>query len=135
MTKVNIPIKSNTGFNGRIFLTRDEWETYLKRKPVRYIKKKHSLTCEICNKPETRENPFQCAHKIGFDIGIVYLALTPEFVDSHDNIVTAHRQLCNISAELTLVGAMSWLKARGIKSIPVFLPEEIHWIWLSGSLT
>lgn len=129
-----VTIKSNLGFGGRTFLTKDEWETYLKRKPVRYIKKKHSQTCEICNLPQTRTNPFQCAHKIGFQIGVVYLALTPEFVDSHDNIVTAHRQSCNISAELSLTESMRWLKSRGVESLPDFLPNEIHEIWKAATM-
>lgn len=129
MTKPKEIIKSNTGFNGRTFLTKDEWETYLKRKPVRYSNKDLLPKCEICNLPKTSENPLQNAHRIGFDYGIVYLALTPEFVDSHDYIVTAHKRKRNKSAELSLEKTMSLLKSRGIEKLPDFLPEQVHKIW------
>lgn len=44
-------INTNSGFNGRVFLTKSECETYKKRKPVRYIKKKKQNLCEVCRKP------------------------------------------------------------------------------------
>lgn len=69
----------NKGFNGRIFLTKEEWETYCRRKPVRYIKKTKNKICEICGKNEEKYNQFQNAHVIGFDFGLIDIGLTPDF--------------------------------------------------------
>ena len=44
-------VKCNIGFDGRRFLTEEEWRTYLRRKPVRYIRKAVSEACEVCGKP------------------------------------------------------------------------------------
>jgi hypothetical protein len=71
--------KSNVGFDGRVFLTEAEWRTYLRRKPVRYIHKTKAPACQVCGQGPEDDNPFQNAHKIGFDMGIVQLALTPDF--------------------------------------------------------
>jgi hypothetical protein len=122
-------IKTNMGFNGDIFLTKSEWETYRKRMPVRYIMKKKIELCEICGKHETNDNPFQNSHIIGFKIGIVYLGLTPEYVDGHENIVCAHRKNCNSKAELNLMESCKQLKLKGIKSLPSYLPDFVHETW------
>lgn len=119
----------NLGFDGRIFLFEEEWRTYRRRKPVRYIRKPFASECEVCGGYAGADNPFQNAHRVGFDIGIIHLALTPEFLDGNTNIVTAHRKLCNKEAELDIQGAMKLLIAQGEMSLPSFLPDETHAIW------
>jgi hypothetical protein len=89
------------GFEGRIFLLDYEWETYQKRMPVRYIKKRHANLCQICGKPPTQDNPLQNAHKIPFIKGVNKYRLTPDFLDRDENIVCAHRKKCNSLAEMT----------------------------------
>jgi hypothetical protein len=89
------------GFDGRMFLHDYEYETYKRRMPVRYLKTKLSKVCFVCGLPETSDNPFQRAHRIPFNAGILKFRLTPEYLDKDSNIVTAHRKLCNAAAELT----------------------------------
>lgn len=119
----------NTGFDGRVFLTSAEWETYLRTMPVRYIKKGLKNCCEICGLPAMPGNPFQNAHRIPFGLGVSQLGLTPDYVISDVNIVTAHKQKCNKEAELDLAGAMVRLKAEGVDALPTYLPEEIRRYW------
>lgn len=126
-------IPANRGFDGRRFLTEAEWETYLRRKPVRYIRKPKSEICELCGNAPTEDNPLQNAHKIGFDLGIVYLALTPEFLDGDMNIVTAHRRKCNNEAEIGLADACRLLANSGVSELPCFLPDFVHDQWTSAS--
>ena len=121
--------RCNIGFDGRTFLTEDEWRTYLRRKPVRYIRKSKTSTCEVCGQSPDEGNPFQSAHKISFDTGLVELALTPDFLDSDSNIATAHRTACNKRAELNLENSMRHLRALGIRELPSFLPEEVRSLW------
>ncbi len=123
-------IKTNIGFNERMFLTKAEWETYKRRMPVRYIKKKKQKSCEVCGKPEKEDNPFENSHIIGFGLGIIYLGLTPEYIDSHENIVCAHRKKCNSKAELDLHESCRNLKSCGVKSLPGYLPKFVHAVWL-----
>lgn len=115
-------IECNIGFDGRIFLTQAEWNTYKRRKPVRYISKQKPLLCEVCNKPATSDNPLENSHCIGFGLGIIYLGLTPEYVDGHENIVSAHRKECNSKAELSLFESCKLLKSQSINSLPGYLP-------------
>ncbi len=112
-----------------MFLTEAEWQTYCRRKPVRYIRKDKDATCHICGNAATAENPFQNAHIISFDMGIIELALTPEYLDSDANIVTAHRTGCNKATELDLTAAMAHLRASGVNELPRFLPQYIHEMW------
>lgn len=121
--------RCNLGFDGRQFLLEAEWLTYRRRKPVRYIRKKKTQQCEVCGKPETIDNPFQNAHLIGFDVGVIDLALTPDYLDSDENIVTAHRKTCNRTSELDLLRSMRRLKTLGIKELPGFLPASIQEMW------
>lgn len=87
-------IPRNIGFDGRMFLDEAEWLTYCRRKPVRYIRRPRAA-CQVCGRPGSLRNPLQSAHIIGFDVGVIDLGLTPEFLDSEKNIVTAHRRACN----------------------------------------
>jgi hypothetical protein len=100
-------IPRNSGFEGRMFLTEAEWQTYCRRMPVRYIRKSMEAVCQVCGNAESPENPVQNAHVISFNIGVIDLALTPEFLDSHDNIATAHRIACNKATKLDLRASMA----------------------------
>ncbi len=122
-------IVRNQGFDGRTFLLEEEWLTYCRRKPVRYIRKQKESECSICGKSDTPGNSLQNAHIISFDIGVIDLALTPDFLDSDANIITAHRNSCNRAAELNLPGAMARLRSLGIEDLPPFLPEHIRALW------
>jgi hypothetical protein len=66
---------------------------------------------------------------IGFGVGVACLALTPEYLDSEANIVTAHRVSCNRATELSLQGSMFRLHALGVAELPDFLPPEILAAW------
>lgn len=121
--------RKNIGFDGRTFLTEAEWLTYLRRKPVRYIKKEKAAICEVCGEPPNGEDTLQNAHKIGFDLGVIRLALTPEFLDKHENISTAHKKKCNRKVELDIEDAIRQLMTSGITSLPEFLPKESHDHW------
>jgi hypothetical protein len=70
----------------------------------------------------------QSAHRIGFDIGVIDLGLTPEFLDSEQNIVTACRRGCNKQSELDLLGSMKQLRDLGLE-LPKYLPIRIQDIW------
>jgi hypothetical protein len=83
----------------------------------------------VCGLPGSPENPLQSAHVIGFDMGVIDLGLTPEFLDSDKNIVPAHRRTCNKSAELNLRDSMVRLRTLGVMELPTFLPEPIHREW------
>ncbi len=122
-------VQRNIGFDGRTFLEASEWLTYCRRKPVRYIRKPKAALCQACGLPESPGNPLQNAHVIGFDIGVIDLALTPEFLDSDVNILTAHRNTCNKGSELNLLDSMVRLRAVGIKELPGFLPAPIQKAW------
>jgi hypothetical protein len=121
--------RCNLGFDGRQFLLEAEWTTYRRRKPVRYIRKPKKGKCEVCGRPGTADNPLQNAHRIGFDVGVIDLALTPEYLDSDENIVTAHRTTCNRTSELDLAGSMKRLNGLGVRELPAFLPDAVHEAW------
>ena len=96
-------IMSWVGFSGRKYLFDYEHETYLKRPPVRYSARNVILksTCEICGGKETVDNKFQISHKIPFIKGIIDYKLTPDFLDSPEYLMTAHRKICNKKAEMS----------------------------------
>jgi|ERR1017187_2751192 hypothetical protein len=117
------------GFDGRVFLEETEWRTYCRRKPVRYIRHPKAIVCCVCGLPGSEQNPLQNAHIIGFDMGVVDFALTPDFLDSAQNIVTAHRRGCNKKTEVNLKGAVAQLVQLRVSDLPAFLPSEIHALW------
>jgi hypothetical protein len=129
LRRESMKIIRNTGFDGRMFLTESEWQTYCRRKPVRYIRKRKELVCRVCGKIATADNAFQNAHIISFDMGVIELALTPDFLDSDANIVTAHRIACNKATELDLRASMAQLRSVGVQELPAFLPDHIHETW------
>lgn len=124
-------VKRNIGFDGRMFLDEAEWLTYCRRKPVRYIRRPRAAACQVseCGLPGSSENPLQSAHLIGFDVGVIDLGLTPEFLDSDKNIVTAHRRGCNKQSELDLEGSMRRLRDLGVEELPEYLPGAIREAW------
>lgn len=124
-------MKTNIGFNNRQFLTKKEWLTYLKRMPVRYIRKKKTEFCEICLKPPLDKNPLENSHIIAFRKGIVDFALTPDFLDENTNILSAHKIKCNKSAELSTSEICRKLIKMNIHKLPNFLPEETLKVWNS----
>lgn len=106
----------NLGFDGRVFLTDAEHQTYLRRRPVRYVRKKIAASdaCSVCGEGGSVENPLQVAHIVPFGLGVVHFKLTPEWLDSAGNLRWAHRRVCNKAAELTLEEAHALLIERGI---------------------
>lgn len=88
-------------FENRIFLLETEYETYMRRMPVRYIRHPVSKVCAVCGQEGTAENPIQKAHLIPFNSGIKEFKLTPDFLDRRENIVAAHRNFCNKKAEMS----------------------------------
>lgn len=101
------PIKGNIGFDDRTWLTVEEWQTYRKRLPVRYLSRIKPLIlqrdqglCSYCQLSESEDRPMQLAHRIGFHVGVLQWGLTPDWLDHPENITLAHRGLCNNSMEL-----------------------------------
>ena len=109
-----------SGFDGRIFLTEAEYQTYLRRMPVRYIRKKHAPVCAVCGLPGTTDNPLQHSHLIGFHRGITRFGLTPDYLDGHNNIVSAHRTTCNAKAEMSDAEVLTHLEGLGL-TLPAYL--------------
>ena len=126
-------MKANIGFGERVFLAEHEWSTYIKRMPVRYIKKKKDGICFVCGNSETQDNLFESSHIIGFRLGIVTLGLTPDFLDKDNNIVTAHKKTCNKTVELDLFDSCKRLRSLGIKDLPTFLPLESLNTWIKSA--
>ena len=122
-------MKRNVGFGERMFLDEAEWGTYRRRMPVRYIRRPRGTVCQVCGLPDSPENPLQSAHIIGFDVGVIDLGLTPDYLDSDKNILTAHRRTCNRQAELDLQRSMDRLWRLGIKALPDYLPAAIQEVW------
>ncbi|MBC8501888.1 MAG: hypothetical protein H8D35_02025 [Nitrosopumilus sp.] len=126
-----VGIDSNNG----VFLTKEEWETFIRWGiPVRYNRNKKKSFCQICGKPPSKDNPFDHSHMIGYSVGIVTFGLTPDFLNSDENIVSAHRKLCNSKAEITTQDVCEKLKSLGIDKLPDFLPSEIRDSFLNTTL-
>lgn len=122
------------GFDEQTFLTEAEWKTYHRRLAVRFTDQSlKKPVCEICGKPGTDKNPLQLAHRIGFERGVHFLALTPDYLDRQENLVTAHRQGCNGKAELSLADALKLLRTWGVAHLPPFLPDDVRILWTQGT--
>ena len=102
------------GFDGRRFLTDAEYEAYCRRMPVRYAARNMGPkpeVCRVCGQPETRVNPFQAAHRVPFNAGILQYRLTPDWLDSRENLVWVHRRVCNKRVEMSaaqIEAEVSW---------------------------
>lgn len=88
------------GFDGRAWLSVEEWETYRRRAAVRYPQKlrneviaRDGEICSICGSDS--EKPIQLAHRIPFKMGLIDFGLTPEWLDGVDNLRLAHQGACN----------------------------------------
>ena len=125
------------GFEGRTFLTEDEWKAFLRRPPVRrgYIKfqkirgKAQGAMCAVCKLAGSDSNPLQAAHRINALNGVRYFALTPDFLDNPKRLVWAHRQECNRKVELSFSETMAYMWRSGIRKLPAFLPKTVHSAW------
>jgi len=84
----------------------------------------------VCGLARSLDNPLQSAHIIGFDLGVIELGLTPEFLDSDENIVTAHRRTCNKVSELSLNESMMRLRDLGVEDVPLFLSAAVRESWV-----
>lgn len=92
------------GFDGRMFLTEEEHQTYLRRPPVRYASRdigKKPVRCEVCGEEANDGNPLQASHRVPFTLGVVKFKLTPEWLDGEHNLVWAHRKICNKGVEIS----------------------------------
>jgi ferredoxin len=87
------------GFDGRVFLEDSEHATFSRRAPVRYAYRgMHPDRCEVCGSTEA---PRQWAHKIPFGRGVLVYKLTPDYLDSPGNLVSACRAVCNSGVEFS----------------------------------
>jgi len=119
-----------SSFEGRLFLTEEEWKTYLRCQAVRYCERKQiAEVCFLCGKPGDTDNPLQLAHRLSFHDGVHYLGLTPDSLNEGWNLVTAHRRICNNKAELGPTDAIRLLAGRGGAGLPPFLPQIMHDLW------
>lgn len=123
--------KKKQGFGGRMFLEKAEYETYLKRPPVRYITRRKNKVCEVCGGEGTKDNPLQHAHLISFLFGVKFLGLTPDFLDDESNIQTAHKKDCNSASEVKGIrNCLTFLiKKHQVSEIPSFLDEDVLSVW------
>src|SRR3990172_13375902 len=83
-------------FEGRTFLTEEEWKPYRRRPPQRYPRqgKQPAKSCQVCRQPPSAGNLLQYAHRISARHGVWYLALTPEVFDSEKHIVWGPLKMC-----------------------------------------
>lgn len=100
---------SKLGFDGRMFLSAEEHATYMRRMPVRYIKRPKGQFCEVCGLPATSDNPLEHAHKIPFGTGVRIYKLTPDWLDGPHNTMVAHKRTCNKAAELPHLSILALL--------------------------
>jgi len=118
------------GFDGRMFLTETEWNTYQRRQAVRFTEQSlKAKKCEVCGKPKAKKNPLQLAHRISFYHGVHFLGLTPDYMDGPTNLGTAHRKNCNKKMELGLADSLRSLMAKKVRELPPFLPRAVLEEW------
>ena len=101
----------NGPFSGRTYLTDNEWEVFTRVLPVRYLDKKFKKDyCEVCGE---KGGVLQLAHKIPFSKGIRQFQLTPDLLNSPDNLITAHQGKCNKSVEWSAEEILEYLNYHG----------------------
>jgi hypothetical protein len=104
------------GFDGRIFLTKEEWQTYRRRKPVRYVRdrvKSVPRACEVCGNTGNEKNPIQAAHRVPFTLGVIIFGFTPDWLDRPENLAWACRTKCNKQLEWDSEKIKLYLQDRG----------------------
>lgn len=108
------------GFEGRVWLTVEEWMTYRRRAAVRYPQKlrpevvaRDGESCSACGADDGR--PIQLAHCVPFKIGLIDFGLTPEWLDGKDNLCLAHQGSCNDSVECKIGEIPRLLISKGLK--------------------
>lgn len=107
-----------------MFLSEESWITYTTiRMPVRYISKIKTKSCQICGNLPELNNPLQNAHIIGFNMGIKKLGLSPVFLDGDDNIISAHRKICNKKAELSYEASVDLIKNKYNQELPNYIKK------------
>ena len=100
---------------GAKFLTDAEHTVYCRRLPVRYAAKSAGPkpeVCGVCGGPATPGNLLQAAHRIPFNTGIIQYRLTPDWLDRPENLVWAHRQVCNKKVEMSVEQIEATVRAR-----------------------
>ena len=123
------------GFDGHTFLSRAEWETYLRRGPVRRTRSERARempparNCVYCRRPGTKNNRLQLAHRINALNGVRYLALTPEYLDQTSLLAWAHAKVCNLKVELDYAETLAYLRDHGVDELPDFLPQRVLEDW------
>jgi hypothetical protein len=109
-------------FDDRVFLTEHEHAAYLRRAPVRFIRgRKHEIKCAHCGKPAQPDNKLQHAHRIPFLKGVLEFGLTPDFLDAHVRIVSAHARKCNDEVEWSSLAICQHLVHCGVERLPSFV--------------
>jgi hypothetical protein len=117
------------GFDGRVFLTKEEHDAYCRRLPVRYAARNLKIIsgiCSVCGKPATPDNPLQAAHLIPFGAGIIQFWLTPEWLDGPENLTWAHRVKCNKLAEIPINRIAGYLKQKIQYRVSGYLTDRRH---------
>lgn len=121
MGKNDTHLKSTEEFQGRPWLSLEEWETYRRRAPVRYPSKlkdeiieKCGLTCAVCKDKNVPEKDLQIAHHVPFMAGVVDWGLTPQWLDSEWNVCLAHSKTCNNEFGLDPQGVPAFLEEQGL---------------------
>ena len=133
------------GYGDRVFLTKQEWEAYWKRTPVRYLFNvkinggKCFLGKDCSTKNGRRKVRLEKAHRIPFREGVLFLGLTPDFLNRKRNIVRACKGSCNNRCVLTPQGCLEQLKKwldqdrkatpNTPNNLPCFVPEIYRKEW------
>ncbi len=128
------------GFGGRVFLSEEEWKTYLRCPPVRSgVPDVHQLQvrrgspgrCDFCKDEGREKGPLQVAHRIRFFAAIRDLGLTPEFINREAWLGLAHRKGCNTKFEWEIQRVVDevrrYISDPGRREeVPGYLPERVR---------
>lgn len=109
------------GFEGRVWLTASEWETFRRRVAVRYpqrsrpkVVERDGCRCSVCGLDAADGRPkIQLAHRVPFKIGVVDWGRTPDWLDGIENLFLAHAGGCNDQVELQRSAIPAHLRSLG----------------------
>jgi len=94
------------------------------RSPSDYKNEKHKI-CISCGKGGTKSNPITNGHKTPYGKGIFEFSLSPEFLNSEQNVVRIHRRKgCDVA--LTTEQIVECLKKTDWYNPPPWVPKEIR---------